>query len=89
MENKYNIDKAELMLLFVGVIHSSNDSGQDKIHTMMTRFISFIEERIGREILPNEKIDLYKGCLTFVQSKPCTNERMEVMDYLFSLEFLE
>jgi hypothetical protein len=37
---------------------------------------------------PNERLDLYMGCLKFVKSEAGTNERMAIMDYLFNLEFL-
>lgn len=85
--NKYDIDKTEMMLHFIGFLHSEK-TGKNKIDIMMSKFIEFIEQNIKREMSPNESLDLYMGCLKFVKSEAGTNERMAIMDYLFNLEFL-
>jgi len=87
-EKKYKIDKTELMLRFIGILHSNKQSG-DVLDTMVSKLMDYIQARIGREIRPNEKIDFYKCCLTFVQSSPATDERMTIMEHIFNLGFLE
>lgn len=87
-ENKYKIDKTELMLRFIGILHTTN-KGKDLLDGMVVELMNYIQGIIGREITPNENINFYKCCLTFVQSSPATNERMAIMEHIFNLEFLE
>lgn len=82
----------------------SNDFGVDELG-LLTHFLpilnpktcmqayggfkAFIASKIKRELSPEEESNLKAGIAEYAFSKPNTNERNKVMEYLFTLKFLK
>lgn len=84
-KTKFGIDKLMVMVNLINVIEFREVS---EIQENLIEFENFIAEGIGREMSPVEKINLYQGIINYNKSEPETNERMDAMNYLFELKFI-
>lgn len=81
----HGISKLDIIIRFISVIEATPGTAGFRLN----RFKSFLVEKFKRGITPTENANLAQGILNYIQSDPGTNERMNAMNYLFELKFLE
>lgn len=86
LTTKYGIDKTRLMLRFIPVIHATTEK---KIDKGLNKLKSFLVQQIKRGITPQENLALLEGIRNYIISDSGTNERMDAIDYLFNLKFID
>jgi hypothetical protein len=63
--------------------------GNGNLHANYDRIKAFIVSQIKRGMTTQEDHDLAQGIVNYVRSTPETNERLEAMDYLFNIKFIQ
>lgn len=92
-KNKFGIDKLELMIEFMGIMtvgdNPLDDISDQKIEALLLKLKTFLEQKIKRDFTSKEYIDLMEGLVNYTASDPGTNERINSLEYLFNLDFIE
>lgn len=85
LTTKYGIDKTKLMVRFIPVIEATTEK---KIDKGLNKLKSFLVQQIKRGITPQENLALLE-IRNYIISDSGTNERMDAIEYLFNLKFID
>lgn len=85
IEEKYGIDQLYLTIKLMPVLTAKADN----IKKELNKFKSYLVCKLKRGITYKEETNIIQGIYNYVKSDAGTYERMESMNYLFNLKFLE
>lgn len=80
--SKYGIDKLDFMVRFIRVLEGEQTKEEYAL------FKLWLRSKLKRELTNKEEYNLAKCILDYIRSEESSNERLESMQYLFSLKFL-
>lgn len=86
LRNSYGIDKTYVLLKIMEIIEAPNVK---KGKSVLNRFKSFLVQQLKRGLKQSEDLNFKKGIMAYIETDPESNERMDAINYLMELKFLE